>query len=64
MLGLNENSDFVISRLTAIAGAIIGHLLVFYDSKRSIRFFKVFFTGTTAFRRLFDQKAEVSKIAV
>ena len=28
---------------TAIAGAIIGLLLVFYDSKRSIGFLKVFF---------------------
>ena len=42
---------------TAIAGAIIGLLLVFYDSKRSIGFLKVFFYRKYySFRRCFDLK--------
>ena len=50
---------------TAIAGAIIGLLLVFYDSKRSIGFLKVFFYRKYySFRQCFDLKAKASKIAV
>ena len=40
--------NFFINSRTAIAGNIIGLLLVFYDSKRSIDFLKVFlFTEST-----------------
>ena len=43
----------------------IGFLKVFYDSKRSIGFLKVFFYRKYySFRRCFNLKAEVSKIAV
>ena len=39
----------MINSRTAIAGAIIGLLLVFYDSKRSIGFLKVFFLPEVLF---------------
>ena len=49
----------------AIAEAIIGLLLVFYHSKRSIGFLKVFFNHKYySFRRRFDLKAKENKIAV
>ena len=55
----------VFNSRTAIAGAIIGLLLVFYVSKRSIGFLKVFFYRKYySFRRCFDLKAKASKIAV
>ena len=59
--GDTKSLTFINSR-AAIAGAIIGLLLVFYDSKRSIGFLKVFFYYS--FRRRFELKAKESKIAV
>ena len=53
---------FVINSRTVIAGAIIGLLLVFYDSKRSIGFLSVFFLQEVyLFTRHFDLKAKVRK---
>ena len=59
-----ESAMFINSR-EAIADAIIGLLLVFYDSKRSIGFLQVFFNRKYCFFRLrFDLIVRVSKIAV
>ena len=58
--------NFFINSRTAIAGDIIGLLLVFYDSKRSIDFLKVFlfYRKYYSFRRCFDLKAKRGKIVV
>ena len=62
----SNSSDvrFMFNSRTAIAGANIGLLLVFYHSKRSIGFIKVFYRKYYSFRRCFDLKAKASKIAV
>ena len=56
------NFEIFFNSRTLIAGAIIGLLLVFYDSKRSIGFLSVFFLQEVdLFTRHFDLKAKVRK---
>ena len=52
---------FLVNSRTAIAGAIIGLLLVFYDSKKSIGFLSVFRTrrGVLVFSRFFLQEVDL-----
>ena len=53
------NENFVINSRKAIAEAIIGLILFFYDSKRSTGFPKIcFYRKYYSFRRRFDIKAK------